>query len=138
MGLWSPITLRDDNPFEDEDEDNMVLNFSHEIHQPTSKLEVSTNSSEQATPTLSPLTTQSHTTAAAESAVDASAQPDKLKYPPGTDLESLPSYTQVENIDSRPQLGLGIGGLWGGDGRSTTEPDLFPTKRRWTVNERVS
>lgn len=122
--LWSPILAR----HEDEDEDDiMLLNFSHE--KPAAK------------PTT-PKVEQSST-------ADSLSQPSREMNPPtstGTpdvgvdDSIGMSGFSTARRQTPEPgQLGAGPGGLWGG----TSPPDeadqirdISASKRRWTVSER--
>jgi hypothetical protein len=122
FGLWSPSTQETDNSFEDEDDD-MLLNFSHEKTAPTTTA--------LATPPTTAADVPSHplpTTAPNGGPADPSLTP----------IDASPAaFALDEKMDTVPSLGLG---LWGVP-RSAMEEDpvhdLGSTKRRWTVNERA-
>ena len=129
IGLWSPIVPRNDSEAiqDDEDEDDdMLLNFSHEkIHPPA----------QTPAPAAARVgSTNNFTTPVRNGRHDepASATPSPAKLPIAT----------PDKPDAVSQPGLGIGGLWGGGGpKSPAEAErmrsLTSTKRRWTVDERA-
>lgn len=116
IGLWSPISRREDSEAiddEEEEDDNMLLNFSHEkITAPAS------GSAATATPA----------TGAGTPAAPATKR--KEKEPPG-DAEA--------RVATQPE-GPGSDGLCFGDPRPPGEEepirDVSSAKRRWTINER--
>ncbi|KAK3985499.1 hypothetical protein QBC44DRAFT_156804 [Cladorrhinum sp. PSN332] len=121
IGLWSPISAPDE---EDEDDDPMVLNFSHEMESSSS---VVTPKAVQEAPT-SPFFKES-------------GNSSKLSVPGDTNIDPAtgisPSSTPKPDTE---QLGSGSGGLWGGGPRPPEDADRLRdvtcTKRRWTVTER--
>jgi len=109
-GLWSP-TMRDEaDPFETDNDTELLLDFSHEKD------------------------------AQAEAAQAEAIDSDDLVLRPDEEVPPVASPSVLEPPASPPpQLGLGTGGLWGSP-RQPAEVarlrDLGSGKRRWTVNER--
>ncbi|KAK3353427.1 hypothetical protein B0T25DRAFT_210715 [Lasiosphaeria hispida] len=132
IGLWSPISVRGDGAFEDDedDEDDMLLNFSHERETPTVKTPTATvprlNSDEdqQKTPVAPPATTNGN-----------------AGKPPRDMLLSPIDLSESANDDYFPTFPDSDGsGLWGGGPRPPDDADrlrdVSSAKRRWTVTER--
>jgi len=117
VGLWSPAPIEvPEDACEDDDSDDMMLNFSHEKEHRLTR-----EQQEQETPRVDPADVR------ADNAADMILSPTTLEE-------------HEERRDSLPQLGLGTGGLWGRPlPPSATERllrDTSASKRRWTVNER--
>ncbi|KAK4207023.1 hypothetical protein QBC37DRAFT_406579 [Rhypophila decipiens] len=143
MGLWTPISAREDE--EDDDEDAMVLNFSHEKHAtpatPDSALDkVSSDSLASIHLTDFP------------SADVKGLDLDELKTPtegdktkpadmitPKADMGQIIGYFEATE-DSESADTISSGGLWGRERKPIDEADalrdLSSSKRRWTVTER--
>ncbi|KAL2015651.1 hypothetical protein VTK56DRAFT_5050 [Thermocarpiscus australiensis] len=122
LGLWSPTSSRD----EEDDEDNMLLNFSHE------RPAASTNSPKVhngSAPLPSELCSNGN----------------NMESQRSNDLGGLTKGISSLSAEPLPrpqpgQLGAGPGGLWGGGPRPPDEADRLrdhsASKRRWTVTER--
>ncbi|KAK3940271.1 hypothetical protein QBC46DRAFT_127585 [Diplogelasinospora grovesii] len=139
IGLWSPITARGENAFEDDDEDDMLLNFSHEKHVSPA------NNSAHPAPNPSPLNLNTNTNPPPRIDREVELPPattgSRLAEPfNGTAIASPISYLDSTEPAPLPSPGVGSGGLWGGEPRLPGEAerlrDHSSTKRRWTVTER--
>ncbi|KAK3390082.1 hypothetical protein B0H63DRAFT_409977 [Podospora didyma] len=132
VGLWSPISA--DMHDDDDDDDNMVLNFSHET----------SSSPNMAATVSSPLGITSNGKAVPSEGefLPSAAVTNGNHGSPGGEHVSSPiriSKSSSPRVSS-PELGGGLGGLWGGGTRPPDEADnrdLSSTKRRWTTNERA-
>ncbi|KAK0636581.1 hypothetical protein B0T17DRAFT_485126, partial [Bombardia bombarda] len=120
IGLWSPISADETH---DDEEDDMVLNFSHEK--------------------ATPITNEVKSDPVPTSLKTGSPSNGISKGPPTATLAPSPISLSEEEIDPKSPVdatGLGLSGLWGGGPRPPGEAeslrDMSSAKRRWTVTER--
>ncbi|KAK0715054.1 hypothetical protein B0H67DRAFT_579865 [Lasiosphaeris hirsuta] len=131
IGLWSPISVRGDGAFEDDedDEDGMLLNFSHEKETPTMKTPTAT-----VPPPPSSHEEQQKTPVGPAAVTNGNA---------GKPLSGMP-LSPIDMSDSASDEYFptfpDTDSLWGGGPRPPDDADrlrdLGSAKRRWTVTER--
>ncbi|KAL1871572.1 hypothetical protein VTK73DRAFT_2036 [Phialemonium thermophilum] len=121
FGLWSPIEQREENEaVQDDEEDDMLLNFSHE----TTPAKTSWNLASNEEPKSTLLESSTNSEPRAE----------------GTAIGPSVENTSASNTGTGPMPRAFVSGLWNGGPRPPGEAernrDLSFSKRRWTINER--
>ena len=134
IGLWSPISQRGDDAFDDDDEDDpMLLNFSHEKITPAEPVKPIDLTPQVVTPR--PLATEGYFDLNSSNLTSRGADGAK-----GSEKTTSPINMTDTPRDSSPGEDSGTGGLWVGTPTPIDEADQFrdttSAKRRWTVTER--
>jgi hypothetical protein len=149
VGLWSPIIAHEDE--EDDDDDyGVLLDFSHEKHTSSPPTHNESQDTKLTPPALDPPNSSDLSSSDATPEISSRASPMLSGKSPADSLfSSPPQFTPEYEKAERgiPQLGLGLGGLWGAGVDSASDTAIGEgigssdlngtTKRRWTVNERV-
>jgi hypothetical protein len=122
IGLWSPLATETREEGEDEEDDDLLPDFDH-----TRKFAPKRKSGNEVPANLT------LTEPVEDYPVPRVTTP--VRDGLGQDADEVDDLPQFS-----PQLGLGIGGLWGNPrppGEAERSRDMTSTKRRWTVNERA-
>jgi hypothetical protein len=137
VGLWSPVASRLTVSQENEDDDDdMFPDFDHK----KKFAPVRKNTKDSLSFGTSPASEKGAAFPATTPgpALTTAAIPLPIQIPTGSEQSEDPDQMPAPS----PQLGQGVGGLWGSP-RPTVGPievpmrDLTLTKRRWTVNDRA-